>query len=129
MGRCCIFSSIIPGGCSIIFPVVLPYFGFQIDGILSTNNCFKEALHRIGYNGIYASKLHTKMYQNTFVDFKLGYVDAKSYEIAICVETYPSGSFIQNRTNMHEMQNQMKIAFCVKPPLLSILLADKGGST
>ena len=26
---------------------------------------------------------------------------------------------------MHEMQNRMKIAFCVKPPLPSILLADK----
>ena len=28
---------------------------------------------------------------------------------------------------MHEMQNRMKIAFCVKPPLPSILLADKEG--
>ena len=28
-------------------------------------------------------------------------------------------------TNMHEMFNRMKIAFCVKPPLPSILLADK----
>ena len=28
---------------------------------------------------------------------------------------------------MHEMQNRMKIAFCVKPPLPSILLADKRG--
>ena len=27
---------------------------------------------------------------------------------------------------MHELQNRMKIAFCVKPPLPSILLADKG---
>ena len=36
-------------------------------------------------------------------------------------------SFIKNRTNMHEMQNRMKIAFCVKPPLPSILLADRGG--
>ena len=27
---------------------------------------------------------------------------------------------------MHDMQNRMKIAFCVKPPLPSILLADKG---
>ena len=56
-------------------------------------------------------------------------VDAKLDAIAFCVKTYPSGSFIKNCTNMHEMQNQMKIAFCVKPPLPSILLADKGGST
>ena len=27
---------------------------------------------------------------------------------------------------MHQMQNRMKISFCVKPPLPSILLADKG---
>ena len=65
------------------------------------------------YNALYASKLPTKMYQNTCVDFKLGYVDAKSDAIAFCVKTCPSGSLIKNRTNMHEMQNRMKIAFCV----------------
>ena len=81
------------------------------------------------YNEIYVSKLHTKMYQNAGVDFNLGYVDAKLDAIAFCVKTYPSGMFIQNRTNMHEMQNRMKIAFCVKPPLPFILLADKGGLT
>ena len=27
---------------------------------------------------------------------------------------------------MHEMQNRMKIVFCVKPPIPSILLADLG---
>ena len=69
------------------------------------------------------------MHQNTCVDFKLGYVDAKSDIIAFCVKTYPSGSFIKNGTNMHEMQNRMKIAFCVKPPLPSVLLADKKGPT
>ena len=67
------------------------------------------------------------MYQNTCVDFKLGLADAKSDAIAFCVKTYPSGSFIKNRTNMHEMQNRMKIAFCVKPPLPSDLLVDKKG--
>ena len=67
------------------------------------------------------------MYQNTCVGFKLGYVDAKSDAIAFCVQTYSSFSFIKNRTNMHEIQNRMKIAFCLKPPLPSILLADKGG--
>ena len=66
------------------------------------------------------------MYQNTCVDFKLGYVNVKSDAIAFCVKTYLSGSFIKNRTNMHEIQNWMKIAFCVKPPLPSTLLADKG---
>ena len=69
------------------------------------------------------------MYENTCVDYKLGYVDAKSDAIAFCVKTYPLDSFFKNRTNMHEMQNRMKIAFCVKPPLPSILLADKGGPT
>ena len=78
---------------------------------------------------IYVSKLRTKMYQNTCVDFKPGYVDAKSDAIAFCVETYPSSSFIKNRTNMHDMQNRMKIAFCVKPPLPYILLADERGPT
>ena len=43
------------------------------------------------------------------------------------LKAYPSGSFIKNRTNMQEMQNRMKIAFCVKSPLPSILLADKRG--
>ena len=38
------------------------------------------------------------------------YVDAKSDVIAFCER--PSGSFIKNRTNMHEMQNRMKIALC-----------------
>ena len=69
------------------------------------------------------------MYQNTCVGFKLGSVDAKSDAITFCVKAYSSDSFLRNRTNMHEMQNRMKIAFCVKPPLPSILLADKGGST
>ena len=69
------------------------------------------------------------MHQNTCVDFKLGYVDAKSDAIAFCVKTYPSDSFIKNRTNMHEMQNRMKIAFGVKQPLPSSLLADKGDPT
>ena len=69
------------------------------------------------------------MHQNTCVNFKLGYVDAKSDAIAFYVKTYPSGSFIKNRTNMHEIQNRMKIAFGVKPPLTSNLLADKGGPT
>ena len=76
---------------------------------------------------ISVSKLRTKMYQNTCVDFKLGYEDAKSDAIAFCVKPYPSGSFIKNRSNMHEMQNRMEIAFCVKPPLPFILLAVKGG--
>ena len=65
------------------------------------------------------------MYPITCVDFKLGHVDAKSDAIVFCVKTYPSVSFIKNRTNMHEMQNRMKITFCVKPPLPSILLAVK----
>ena len=30
---------------------------------------------------------------------------------------------------MHEMQNRMKIAFCVKQPLPSSLLADEGDPT
>ena len=86
------------------------------------------------YDAIYVSKLRTnyvrtKMYQNTCVNFKRGYLDAKSDAIAFYVKTYPSGSFLENRTNIHEMQNRMKIAFCVKPPLPSILLADKGGPT
>ena len=45
--------------------------------------------------------------------------------VAIYVKTYPSGLFVNNRTNLHEMQNRIKVAFCVKPPLPSILLADK----
>ena len=67
------------------------------------------------------------MSQNTCVDFKLGYVDAKSDAIAVCVKTYPSGSSIENRTNrpMHEMQNRMKIAFCVKPSLFPFCLRIK----
>ena len=77
-------------------------------------------------DAVYVSKLRTKMYQNISVDFKLGYVDAKSDAIAFCVKTYASGSFIKNLTNMHEMQNRMKIAFCEKPLLPSILLAEKG---
>ena len=77
----------------------------------------------------YVNKLRTQMYQNTCIGFKLGYVDAKSDAIAFSVKTYPSGSFIKNRTNMHEMQNRMKIAFCVKSLLPSILLAYKGGPT
>ena len=81
------------------------------------------------HDAIYVGKLPKKMYQNTCVDFKLGYVDAKSDAIVLCVKTYLSGSFIKNRTNMHEMQNRMKIAFCVKPSIPSILLADKGGPT
>ena len=68
-------------------------------------------------------------YLNTCVGFKLGYVDAKSDAIAFCVKTYSSDSFMKNRTNIHETQNRMKIAFCVKPPLPCILLADKGGPT
>ena len=66
------------------------------------------------------------MHQNTCVGFKVEYVDAKSDAIAFCVRTYPSDWFIKNRTNMHETQNRMKVAFCVKPPLPSILLGDKG---
>ena len=81
------------------------------------------------YDAIYVSKLRTKMHQNTCVDFKLGYLDAKLDAIAFCVKTYPSGSFIKNRTNMHEMQNRLKIAFCVKPPSPSILLADQKDPT
>ena len=69
------------------------------------------------------------MYQNACVGFKLEYVVAKLDAIAFCVKTYPSDSFAKNRTNMYEMQNRMKIAFCVKPHLPSILLADKGGPT
>ena len=65
------------------------------------------------------------MYQNTCVGFKLGYADAKSGAIALCVKTYPSDSFFKNRTNMHETQNRMKIAFWVKPPLPSIFLINK----
>ena len=30
------------------------------------------------------------------------------------LKTYPSGSFIKNRTNMHEMENRMEIAVCAK---------------
>ena len=67
------------------------------------------------------------MYQNTCVDFKLGYVDAKSDAIAFYAKIYLSGSLIKDRTNTHKMQNRMKIAFRVKPSLPSILLADKGG--
>ena len=69
------------------------------------------------------------MHQNTCVDFKLGYVDTKSDAITFCVKTHLSGLFIKNRTNMHHMQNRMKIAFCVKPPLPIILLAAKKGPT
>ena len=76
---------------------------------------------------IFVESVCMKMYQNTCVDFKLRYVDAKLGAIASCVKTYPSGSFIINCTNMHEMQNRIKIAFCVKPFFPSILLADKGG--
>ena len=48
------------------------------------------------YNAIYvASKLRTKMRRNTCIDFKLGYVDAKSDSIAFCVTTYPPGLFIK----------------------------------
>ena len=93
----------------------------------STSNSFNEAVHGIRCN--LRKKFRAKMYQNTCADFKLVYVDAKSDAIAFCVKTYPSRSFIKNRTNMHEMQNRMKISFCVKPPLPSILLADKGGPT
>ena len=89
----------------------------------------QNRLHAELYEAIYESKLRTKMDQNMCVDFKLGYVDAKSDAIAFCVKTYPSGSFIKMRTNMHETQNRMKIAFCVKPPLPSTLLAEKGGPT
>ena len=39
------------------------------------------------YDEINVSKLRTKMNQNTCVDFKLGYVDAKSDAIAFCVKT------------------------------------------
>ena len=34
------------------------------------------------------------------------HVDPKSEAIAFCVKTNPLGSFIKNRTNMHEMQNR-----------------------
>ena len=70
-------------------------------------------------------------FKNVMRRFQTGIrtVDVKSDAIAFCVATYPSGSFIKNRTNMREMQNRMKIAFCVKPPLLSILLDDIGGPT
>ena len=78
------------------------------------------------YNAIYVSKLHTKMYQNTCVDFKLGYIDAKSNAITFCVKTYSSGLFIKNRTNMHEMQNRIKIVFCVKLPNLPFCVRIKG---
>ena len=53
-------------------------------------------------------------------------VDAKSDAIAFCVKTYPSGSFVKNRTNMHERQNRMKIVFCVKPLNLPFCLRIKG---
>ena len=66
------------------------------------------------------------MYQKPFVDFKLGYVDAKSDAIAFSVKTYSLSSFIKNRTNMDEMQNRMKITFCVKPPNLPFCLRIKG---
>ena len=52
------------------------------------------------YDAIYESKLCTKMHQNMSVDFKLGYVDAKSDAIASCVKTYSPGLFINNRTNI-----------------------------
>ena len=52
-------------------------------------------------------------------------VDVKSDAIAFCVKTYPSGSFIKNPTNMHEMQNRVKIAFCVKLPPLPFCLRIK----
>ena len=55
------------------------------------------------YDAIYVRKLRAKMHQNACVDFKLGYVDAKSDAIAFCVKTYQSGSFFKNSTNMHEM--------------------------
>ena len=53
-----------------------------------------EMLNRLytEYDAIYVSKLPTKMYRNTSVNFKLGYVDAKSDAIAFCVKRYPSGS-------------------------------------
>ena len=80
------------------------------------------------YDAVYVNMLRTKTHQNTCVGFKLGYVDAKSDAIAFCVKTYPSGSFIKNRTKMHEMPNRKKIAFCVKPPLayLPFCLRIKG---
>ena len=128
MGRCCIVSSIISRQFN--------YFSSRTSCLILGSRSMESfqpviALRRLytEYNAIYVSKSHTKMYQNTYIDFLLGYVDAKSNAIAFCVNTYSSGSFIKNRTNMHEMQNRMKIAFCVKPPLPSILLADKGGPT
>ena len=69
------------------------------------------------------------MYQNTCVDFKLRHVDAQSDAIALCVKTYPSYALIKNRTNMHEMQNRVKIAFGVKSSLPPILLAAKRDPT
>ena len=89
--------------------------------------------HYTEYNAIYVgTKMYhlcyvgTKMHQNTRVDFILGYVDTKLDAIAFCVKTYRSGSCIKNCTNMHEMQNWMKIVFCVKPPNLPFCWRIKG---
>ena len=49
----------------------------------------------------------------------------KSDAIAVCVKTYLSDLFIKIRTNVHEMQNRIKIVFCVKPFLPSILLLQQ----
>ena len=147
MGRCCIFSSIIPGqfnyfssrtSCLILGSRSMESFQpvIALRRLYTEHNAiYASKLHTkmhqntcVEHNAIYISKLHTKMYQNTCVDFKVGYVDAKSDAIAFCVKTYPSGSFIKNRTNIHEMQNRMKIAFCVKPPNLPFFLRIKGAS-
>ena len=42
----------------------------------------QNRLHTELYDAIYVSKLRANMHQNTCVDFKLGYVDAKSDAIA-----------------------------------------------
>ena len=124
MGKCCIFSSMIPRQFNYFSSLILGSRSMEsFRPVLALRRFYTE------YNAVYVSKLHTKMHQNTNVDFKLGYVDAELDAIAFCVTTYPSGSFIKNRTNMHQMQNRMKIAFCVKPPSPSVLLEDKGGPT
>ena len=117
-------SSLIPRQFNHYFPVVLILGSRSMESFQLVIDL--EVLHRLytEYDAIYVSKLHTKMYQNTCVDLKLGYADAKSDVIAFCVKTYPSNSFIKNRTNMHEMQNRMKIAFCVKAAAHRLAIAS-----
>ena len=93
-GRCCIFSSIISK--QFYYFSSRLYFGFQIDEMF-------------GYTSDGQLVLEANL--NKFCQLKQislnRYVDPKSDAIAFCVKTCPSGLFIKNRSNMHEMQNRL----------------------